>query len=50
MRGAVLLVALAAVAALSSCGVAGAPEPRRDAPEPGIHVSGDARLGVVGTL
>ncbi len=37
-------------ALLAACGADGAPERPRDAPQPGVSVSGDARIGVVGTL
>ena len=40
MRG----LALAALLALSACGVDGAPE--RPDPPPGVTVTGDARIGV----
>lgn len=43
------LVFFAVFATLSACGVDGEPvSPRpQDAPEPGITISGDARIGVV---
>lgn len=37
-------LALLAVLTLAACGVDGAPE--RPDPPPGVHVSGDARIGV----
>ncbi|MFN4057932.1 MAG: hypothetical protein ACK4HW_07095 [Roseinatronobacter sp.] len=42
------LAALAALLLLAACG-AEAP-PRHDAPQPGPSVSGEARIGVRGTL
>ena len=46
-----LLAALALMlAALAACGVDGPPTRPAPAPEPGIHVSGEARAGVVSSL
>ena len=43
--------ALAALLALSAgCGVDGPPTRPEPAPEPGLSVSGEARIGVVSTL
>lgn len=42
----VILVALA----LTGCGVAGAPVPPAAEPTPGVHVSGEARVGVTAKL
>ncbi|RCW82104.1 hypothetical protein [Paracoccus lutimaris] len=45
------LTALAALLALSAaCGVDGPPTRPEPAPEPGLTVSGEARVGVVSTL
>ena len=46
-----LLAALALMlAALAACGVDGAPTRPEPTPAPGIHVSGEARIGVVSSL
>ena len=45
------LTALAGLLALSAaCGVDGPPTRPEPAPEPGLTVSGEARIGVVSTL
>ena len=40
------LLSLATLALLAACGANGEPQP----PEPGVSISGEARVGVVGTL
>lgn len=46
-----LLAALALMlAALAACGVDGAPTRPDPTPPPGLHVSGEARIGVVTSL
>ena len=44
------LAMIAALAALAACGVDGPPTRPEPAPEPGLTVSGEARIGVVSTL
>lgn len=47
MSQSILLAVLALMlAALAACGVDGAPTRPEPQPEPGIHVSGEARIGV----
>ena len=44
-------VMLLTLLALTACGVDGAPQPPAGAaPPPGVSVTGEARIGVVGTL
>ncbi|WP_347267165.1 hypothetical protein [Paracoccus sp. (in: a-proteobacteria)] len=51
MRHPFLLAALALMlAALAACGVDGPPTRPEPAAQPGIHVSGEARVGVVSRL
>ena len=51
MTHSILLAALALMlATLAACGVDGPPTRPDPAPEPGLHVSGEARIGVVGKL
>ncbi len=51
MTQSLLLAALALIlATLAACGVDGAPTRPEPAPEPGIHVSGEARFGVTSSL
>ncbi|WP_198590181.1 lipoprotein [Paracoccus zhejiangensis] len=45
------LIALIALAALAACGVDGPPErPVEPKPQPGVTVSGEARIGMQATL
>ncbi|HRK41611.1 MAG TPA: hypothetical protein PLH11_01090 [Gemmobacter sp.] len=41
-----ILLSLSVLALLAACGANGEPQP----PEPGVKISGEARIGVVGTL
>ena len=41
-----ILLSLSLLGLLAACGANGAPQP----PEPGVKISGEARIGVVGTL
>lgn len=42
-----VLLPLSILALLAACGANGAPQPPT---EPGVKITGDARIGVVGTL
>lgn len=44
------ILALASLGLLAACGVDGAPRPPVETPEPGVTVSGDARIGVRAAL
>ncbi|WP_170293964.1 hypothetical protein [Paracoccus limosus] len=51
MTQSLLLAVLALMlAALAACGVDGAPTRPEPQPEPGLHVSGEARIGVTTRL
>ena len=43
-----VILSFAVLAVLAACGADGAPEAPQ--PKPGLSISGDARMGVVGTL
>lgn len=43
-----VILSFAVLAVLAACGADGAPEAPK--PKPGLSISGDARMGVVGTL